>query len=413
MQNNEVGKTKFFYIIIFVFHLLFISCSKNNIDSPVEPISKTRGQIISVTFGASYPVAILQNFFRDATVGTQSNLTSLYNVNAYKVVYATVDSKGNSIQASGALFIPEGKNNLSLMSFHHGTVTARSQAPSQHFSTNALEGLISASLGYFSLEPDYIGLGESTTLHPYLLEKSYAEAIIDFIRAGREYAKTNNITLNGQVLLAGYSEGGYATLAAQKEIEKNYRNEINITASAPMAGSYDMNLTARTVFQKTIYSQPGYIAFLFYAYNNIYGWNKLNDIFTSQYASKLPSLFDGSKSLDQINAALTTDLTKLLNKSFLDSFLNGTETQVSSALLENSLLDWTPAAPIKLFQGNADDEVPYQNSVEALNEFKAHGADVTLVTIEGGTHISSAVPSILGAFAWFESLRLNKVLALK
>jgi predicted esterase len=269
-------------------------------------------------------------------------------------------------------------------------------------------------LGYYSLEADYLGFGESTILHPYIYEKSSADAVVDFIFAGRNVASTKNITLNGQVFLAGYSEGGYVTLAAQKEIEKNYKGQIDVAASAPMAGPYDLNLTARTILQNATYPQPGYLAFIFLAYNNLYGWNKVSEMFNEPYANLIPSLFDGSKNLNQINAALTTDMTKLLKKDFVDSFLAGSQTEVISALTANSLIDgWTPVTPIKFFHGNADDYVPYQNSVEALNAFKSRGANVDLVTINGGTHITSAVPSIIGAVTWFESLRLNKYLAVK
>lgn len=411
MSYTKLFPKNFVYLLLIAAPLLFVSCSKNNTDSPVEPAIQSRGQVLSVTSLGTYTKSTIQAFVNLATGGTQTSITVQFDVDAYKVLYVTVDPKGNLVKASGALFIPKGKNNLSLASLHHGTISARADAPSENPTKNSLEGLISASLGYYSLEADYLGLGESTILHPYIYEKSSADAVIDFIRAGRAIASTKNISLNGQVFLAGYSEGGYVTLAAQKEIEQNYRGEINITASAPMAGPYDLNLTARTILQNSTYPQPGYLAYIFLSYNNIYGWNKIGEMFNEPYASSIPSLFDGTKNLDQINAALTTDLTKLLKKDFVDSFLNGSRADITAALTENSLLDWTPIAPIKLFHGNADDYVPYQNSVEALNAFEARGSNVELVTINGGTHITSAVPSIIGAVTWFESLRLSKIIA--
>jgi pimeloyl-ACP methyl ester carboxylesterase len=139
----------------------------------------------------------------------------------------------------------------------------------------------------------------------------------------------------------------------------------------------------------------------------------LSTFFNSPYAEKIPSLFDGSKTTDEINAGLTTDLTKLFKQDFIDSFENGTETTLTNAFKENGLIDWAPAVPVKLFHGDADQFVPYQNSVDAYNYFKSHGADVELITIAGGNHYTSALPSIVAAVQWFETIRLKKSFALK
>jgi predicted esterase len=397
------------YIYLFFAALLFVSCSKNS-NSPVEPIIESRGQVVSVSSLGTYSAQTLQLLATNVLVGAQSNFTLLYDVDSYKINYSTIDPQGNLVVASGALFIPRGRNNLSIMSLHHGTVTSRTQVASANpFNTG--EGLIAAALGYLALEPDYLGLGDSNILHPYHNAKSSANAVIDFIRAGRSYASSKNITLNGQVFLAGYSEGGYVTLAAHKEIEQNYSNEIKVTASSPMAGAYDLNLTASTILQQSTYNQPSYLAFFFQAYNSIYGWNRINDVFNSPYAERIPSLYDGTKTTDQINAQLTVNVNQLFKQSFLSSFLSGKETAITAAFTANSLLNWTPHAPIRFYHGNADEYVPYQNSVNALNYFKLQGSTVELITINGGTHESAGIPSILDAITWFESIRLKKLTA--
>jgi len=412
MKNKSFLQSVYLPIVVLFISFLFVSCSKNNGDSPVEPTLQSRGQVVSSTFLGTYSAVTLQTYLNIAAAGAQTGVTLQYDVDAYKIVYGTLDPKGNLVIASGGLYIPKGKNSLPFISIHHGTVSDRESAPSAN-PLNTLVGLVGASLGYLAVEPDYLGLGESGILQPYLYQTSSALTVIDFIRAGRNFAVTKGITLNGQVFLAGYSEGGYVTLAAQKEIEQNYRGEINITASAPMAGPYDLNLTAETVLQNKTYSVPGYIALFFLSYNSIYGWNRINDIFAAPYSQTIPTLFDGSKNLSQINALLTTDLTKLFNPTFTNSFLGGKETDITAAFTSNSLLNWTPTAPTRLFHGDADELVPYQNSLEARDYFNSHGANINLVTISGGTHETSALPSITAALSWFGSLRLSKTVAMK
>ncbi|MDQ7816276.1 MAG: lipase family protein [Melioribacteraceae bacterium] len=393
-------------IIIILVPILVISNSCRD-NSPVEPDIESRGYVISASSIGTYSTAFLQVFINSLAGSLQSNANLRYDIEVYKVVYKTNDPKGNLVTASGALFVPKGKDNLSLLSLQHGTQTRRSNVASVN-PLNAPDGLIAASLGYFALVPDYLGLGESNILHPYHHQKSSAESVIDFIRAGRSFARTKNIKLNGQVFLAGYSEGGYVTLAAHKEIEQNYQGEIAVVASAPMAGAFDLILTARTIIQKQTYNQPSFLAFFFVAYNNIYGWNNLDQIFNSPYAARIPLLFDGTKSTTEISAQLTPTLNQLFKQSFINGFLNGTESVVISAFESNSLLNWAPKAPIRFYHGDADEYVPYENSVTAKNFFRSLGANVELITIDGGTHASSVLPSIMGAVEWFESIRINK-----
>ena len=404
---NQVGKSKLFVLLIALF--AFSSCSKS--DSPIEPEVFNRGSIVSTSSLGTYSVAFLKTVLTSLNGGQTANINLTYDVDAYKVVYKTIDWNGNLVNASGVIFMPRGKNNLSLISLQHGTQTKRINVGSANV-LNAPDGLIGASLGYYTVEADYLGLGESNLMHPYHYAKSEADPVIDIIRAGRYYANQNKIILNGQVFLAGYSEGGYVTLAAHKEIQEKYGSEITVTASAPMAGAYDLNLTAKKIIQGKIYNQPAYLAFFSVAYNSIYNWNKLGDFFNSPYAEMMPSLFDGTKTVDDINKLLTNDTSVLFKQSFITSYLAGTETLMTSAFANNSLLNWKPTAPIKLFHGDADEYVPYENSIKALNSFLALGANVSLVTIPGGTHVSSALPSILGAIDWFEQIRLKKLIAL-
>ncbi|KAF0158758.1 MAG: lipoprotein [Ignavibacteria bacterium] len=393
-------------LILLAFLFLVTSCKKS--DSPVEPeITPARGQVVSSNFNGTFSIPLLQAMVSSISGGEQFKNKILYDVDYYKLVYRTADIRGNIIVVSGAVFLPKGKNNLSLVSVQHGTQTKRINVGSVN-ALNATDGLIAAALGYFSVVPDYIGLGESMLVHPYHISKSSADPIIDIIRACKEFAGKNNITLNGQIFLAGYSEGGYVTMAAQREIEQNYKSEFQLTAVAPMAGAYDLNLSAKKIFQGKTYNQPAYLAYFMVAYNDVYGWNKLDTFFNSPYAEKLPALFNGSKTTTEINSELTNDLSKLLNQNFVNGYLNGTETTLTAAFSSNSLLDWKPTAPMRLYHGDADEYVPYENSVQAKNYFLTRGVNVELVTIPGGTHGSAALPSIVAAIEWFGTLKLAK-----
>ncbi|MEJ5351878.1 MAG: lipase family protein [Melioribacteraceae bacterium] len=397
---------------ILIFFLLFIFLISCEHDFPVEPVFIQRAELISYEFLSSVKADNLKTLTAGFNIDESLKTKFIYDVDVYKIIYTTLSPQGRIVKASGSIFIPKGIDNLSILSVHHRTQSKRSNVGSVN-PYYAIEGFAGAAAGYFTIVPDYLGLGESNIIHPYHHAKSSADAVIDFIKTSRIAAQILGIKLNGQVFLIGYSEGGYVTLAAQREIEKNYRNEINITASAPMAGAYDLYLTAQLILKNKFYTQPSFLAFLIKAYNEIYGWNKIDSIFNSPYAEKISKLFDGTRTTSEINAELTNDLTKLFNQKFLNSFLDGSEKEFTAALKENSLINFVPASPTKLFHGDADEFVPYENSLKAQNYFNSHGAKVELVTIKNGTHTSSAIPSIISAMEWFESFKIKKMIASK
>jgi len=394
---------KWLIFSLLLFLLFYIGCSKKNSVDPGEPADGTRGQIVSTTSLKTYTTDEIKQLV--PIVSLYPTFQLKYNVEALKIVYHTIDAHGEVVQASGALMVPVGAGSLPIMSVQHGTETLR-ESVSSVYPTNMPEGylgLVAASMGYLITLPDYLGFGVSEVLHPYVHAKTNAITVIDLLRAVKSYCSENSIITNGQLFLAGYSEGGYVTLASHKEIEQKYATEFQLTAVAPMAGPYDMLSTAITLMKQTEYKWPYYLAFFITAYNDIYGWNRLNEIFNAPYGDMMHLFFDGTKSSSEINNSLPTKITELINQDYLTKFLNGEEPEVTAALQENNLLNWAPQAPIRFYHGEADEAVPYQNALTAVDSLQAMGGtSVELVTIAGGTHGSASLPAILGMLGWFE-----------
>ena len=297
---------------------------------------------------------------------------------------------------------------IPIISLQHGT-ESYSQAVASVTPTTTVEGisgLMLASMGYLVFAPDYLGFGESDIMHPYMHAKSLTPCIIDFIRAGKTHAINENISFSNQLFLTGYSEGGYLSLAAQRDIEENYPIEFELTAVAPLSGPYDLRGTADSIFVNKQYKTPIYIGFMFTAYNKIYNWNKLEEIFKTPYSSAVTSLFDGSKTWTEIGAQLPITFSDLIKDDFVTSYLSGSESEITNALDDNSLLNWTPKTPIHFFHGEADEIVPIANVYAAIESFESRGAtNIQLTTIPGGTHASAGPAAIIGAIEWIESFK--------
>ena len=392
-------------ILLSVVIIGFQACSKEENNDPVSPAIHERGEIVqSNSLGTMEPGDIQQIL---ANVNMTIPFTLSYSVETISIKYYSVDGSGKQTIVSGAILVPQGTDNLPLVSIQHGTETKRELVASVSplNSTEGIIGLIMASMGYLVVVPDYPGLWECQMLCiRILMQKSLIPCIIDIMRAGKSFSSQNQITLNGRIFLTGYSEGGYATLVAQRTIEVEYSQEFNLTAVAPMAGPYDLYGMMQTLFQSGQYNHTAYIAYILTAYNNIYGWNRASDFFNAPYSSIVQSLFDGSKTYAEVVNQLPSTFYALMDSTFVNNVRNGNEPAFTASMQENTLLDWIPQAPINFFHGDADDISPYQNSVTAVQRLIANGGtNIQLTTIPGGNHETSGPIAIVGAIQWFEN----------
>jgi hypothetical protein len=172
-----------------------------------------------------------------------------------------------------------------------------------------------------------------------------------------------------------------------------------------MAGPYDLKATIDTVISWGKYDRPILMAYLMNSYDHYYGWNRLGEIFKQPYAGDIPGYFNGLQFMDAINNRLPMNLDSVLLETFITGYTGEGEQELKTALTDNSLLDFTPAAPVRLIHGTGDITVPYGISVMARDFYQSQGkTNVELVPVEGN-HLVAAETAIVGAMLWFESLR--------
>jgi pimeloyl-ACP methyl ester carboxylesterase len=323
-----------------------------------------------------------------------------YDVTVYKVSYKT-QYKGSEITASGLVIMPYSTtDDFPMLSVQHGTIVEHSAAPSVQ-SADSYENLLYSALassGFITVVPDYIGFGESKEiLHPYYVEEPMGESVVDNVLAAANLAGDKKIKFNEKLFLAGYSEGGYATLAAHKYIEEHKVNDINLVASFPAAGGYDLTAMQQYFFGLTSYRQPFYMAYVLKSYQEYYGFQSaVSDVFNEPYASKIGSLFNGSISSGDINVALTNTIPDLIRTDIRTNISTDSKyNYLVNAFRENSLTDWVPAKPIYFYHGDADETVPFNNSQLTVEKLLNNGTPQNLLTftpLPGRTHSTGAVP---------------------
>ena len=388
------------------FTLIGLSACGGGSTSTTPPTNPQRGDVVSVTPTISYDTTSLKNLSTSSGLFSGYQVKMVYAVNVYKVVYWTADHSGSLLQASGLLAIPQNGfgSSTAILNYDNGTIFADTDAPTNNPTMSLLAGLM-ASTDFIVTIPDYIGYGSSVAeLHPYLHAESLANATIDLLRAAKRYLADNHVGLNGQLFLAGYSEGGYASVATHKFLQQQYASEFTVTADVAGDGPYDLSSTANTLLSGATLPYAPYVAFVFKAYDDIYGWNRIADIFQPTYVDAVNNDFYGDHTTAQIESSLTNVTANLFTATFLNNYFSTGETEIKTRLAENNVYDWTPQAPVRLFHGPDDITVPYANATTAQTTMSSNGAsDVMVIDCAAtpSTHSNCALPYLNYMLGYF------------
>lgn len=301
-------------------------------------------------------------------------LKPLYDVDVYDIQYKTCWHDSTCILASGLYFVPKGvAAAMPQVVYHHGTRVEKGRK--KKLGGEEFLCLSYAVDGYAVMEPDYIGLGHGDKFHLYQNAQSLGQASVDMLRAVHELDSILNIQKNNQLFLTGYSEGGYAALAAHKLIEEKYSNEFTITASSCNSGAYDMaGVQSKTMFLP--YDHPHYLPYLLKGINEVYKviTPDINVIYKAPYDTLIPLMFDGSSDYRDIDKQLPKVPKDMIRDSLVQEFMNNPEFPLVKVLKENSLTDWVPKSPVQLCYCDKDEQVDYRNSLVTAKRMKELGA---------------------------------------
>jgi len=308
-----------------------------------------------------------------------------YGVRMYKLQYFTIGIDGKPDTASGLAVYPDLPGAVfPLLCFQHGTVSSREDVPSNLRGGYQIAQVF-GGMGYFSVAPDFLGLGDSRGFHPYVHAATEASAAVDMLLAAREFAVERDIPLNEQLFITGYSQGGHAAAALHREIQENHSDQFSITASAPMSGPYSISgEMKKVILSGDEYFFPAYLPNTILSYQTMYGlFDDLGQVFIEPYKSLVDSFYQERIDLSALNDTLISVLTRQFGGSYPKWMLQDSVIQnvqeipdhpFNLALADNDVFDWAPQAPTRLFYCRADDQVSFRNSIVADSVMNLNGA---------------------------------------
>jgi pimeloyl-ACP methyl ester carboxylesterase len=297
-----------------------------------------------------------------------------------------------------------------------------------------------AAEGYIVVAPNYVGYDTSTLgYHPYLNGDQQSSDMIDALTAARSALPTANApdtTDGGQLLVTGYSQGGYVAMATHRALQEA---GDTVTASAPMSGPYALSAASDAVFQGRVTGgSPVNLTLLITSYQNAYGnlYSSTTDVYEAQYATDIETLLPSTTPLSELEdqgklpdtalfsstppdpayADMTPATTPsnlapvfatgfgtdhLLTNDFRLAYLQDADSNpdggfptlsdglppanpeqpLRQALKTNDQRAWTPTSPMLLCAGNADPTVLYLNT-ELMQNYWSSATTVTVLDID-------------------------------
>jgi len=316
-------------------------------------------------------------------------------VDCYRMQYS-VGTGSEAIQLSGLLALPRDVVPRRLVSFQHGTSTTRTAVPSQLDGTGLAAAIAFAGNGYALIAPDYPGMGDSPGRHPYYVAESIGPAVAGMIEASQRIPGVPN----GPAFLSGFSEGGWASLAALRVLEGKGKP---VLGSAQVAGAYDLrHVSLPAALKGGAQSHSLYLAYAAWGQAAYYG-HPLDSVLTPEYAAVVERVFAGAKP-KEIVSSLPPDPRRMFNQGFLDAFDRNEAHWYLDSFAANSLVDVTPRAPIRLYYGSKDMDVVPEEALAAARSMRARNVDVAAIDVGPVGHDPSMLAAAPLILTWLREL---------
>jgi pimeloyl-ACP methyl ester carboxylesterase len=317
---------------------------------------------------------------------------------AFRIVYRTKTGRGVGVQATGLVVVPAGaapRGGRDTVAWTHGTTgIADACAPSANtWRFSIIAGLPQLlQRGYLVVAPDYIGLG-SAGVHPFLVGKDTAQAVLDAVRAAREVPGAN---ASGRFALRGESQGGHAALWSAA-LARSYAPELRLVGIAAAAPATDLvaNIAG---------SENAAVRALMTSYAGV-SWSQIYDVPLSTVTGRVGQdlmhrlarqcvTLDGFKLGTKIGLARMTLALRGVDLAKLPRW--------GALMRENSVRPAVLGVPLLVAQGSADVIIAPTVTRAFVRKTCRAGQPVRFIEVPGGDHVTIAKRTATETIAWLE-----------
>lgn len=354
------------------------------------------------------PAEITASQLRNSTTGTLLRIWPLEggvrpDYKGYRILYRSTGLRGEPAVFSGAVLFPaEPKGRpRPVVAWAHPTsgVVPRCAPTLIPGLTTSIQGIDQfLDRGYVIVAADYEGLG-APGQHPYLVGKSEARAILDAVRAARNF---KNAEAGDRFVVWGHSQGGHAALFTAKEATQ-YAPELKLIGVAAAAPATKLI----RLFQADRDTSSGRSLTAM----TLHSWSRAFDFQISKF---VPSRAQESYERLASDCILTlsdffdlSDHERALQKNFLLSDPT-MDPQIRSIMIENTPGYLPAGMPVFISQSLGDDLVLPAVTKDYARQLCDGGAKVRFYKLSTGAHMFTGRDSATAAAAWIDGLFLGR-----
>lgn len=343
-----------------------------------------------------------------------------HGARVYKIRYVTQD-RGEAIEATAFVSFPmlDEPAERPVIMYAHGTTGFTDKCAPTADPMGYAVPVILAALGYVAVAPDYIGMNgwgdPAASGHPYIVPEPTAIASLDSLRALARFATDTGeavpATPGADIVLFGLSEGGFATLWADR-YAPFYAPEFKFTAnvaSVPPTDAYGLTEHGATVFGPTTSALAAAVV-------GGHAWHRiaapLSDVLSGgpplDVAVELPKMMAEICSIDIPDTITQTN--QIYQQSFIDALgvqdreaLGEVGCMLERATLRTSQIPLEVATPTLVVLGEADDLVYSPVVRDDLPKLCDAGYVIDHFECAGAGHTQAATDSIPFVLDWVEA----------
>lgn len=393
-------------LLIFLLLVLLVSCAHRpdiQLTGTDTATPEQNGALISVERIGGYSKLVAQIIVWVA--GMSETVPVSNGLDMYRLSYWTSGEDGTPTIATGLLSVPRAERFKAVLSWQHGTAVTRALVPSTPTpDEGVLASIAFAGHGYVLVAADYVGLGGSELPHPYYHAQTAASNIRDLLTAAQSLLRDSNLVWPQSLLMAGFSQGGFNTMVTLRDMETTALPNSTLTAAASIAGPFDLvGFSLPNALKGEAVSTSLYLAYLFNSYSRIYG-EPLSEIMNEPYASTLAEIFSGELGGDEVIARLPENPRDLFLAEVLEKYDNGDWGWIGERLQENSLHQWQPDTPLRLFYGSEDIDVSPTEALSQVDRWARAGLEIQAIDVGPFDHNGSVVAAAPLIRNWFDEI---------
>lgn len=340
----------------------------------------------------------------------------------YRLRFWTLDPAGEPALSSGLVAIPTGGVCRGSLVYLHGTIVDRKDSPSAPgFLEGVLVSMLYAGGGYLVLAPDYLGLGDSALVQPYLIAAAASGTSRDMLRAAARALPRAGAELPPNPFIVGYSQGGHSALALARELQEAGEPARAVATCAgayalvPPAGFAGGELCFENAYRGNKASHCVYLCCIAAAYSRWYGF-PMEEVLRPQWAERARDALDGDHSMGAFASLFAWNswgreiLEERPSELFQPAFSAAFEAWLRGAgdaprlvrlLADNAVLGWKPKSPLRLYYGDKDLDVP---PLESVNAAAALGPRAEALSLGPVDHAGSILAVGKRIRDWFDSM---------